>query len=105
VENEHGPETAQHPKSTYWLTRFVLLRLLGAVYAVAFLVAGRQLVPLIGSHGLLPVGSFVDRVTAYFGSTWGAFLKLPSLFWFDHSDTVLLTVSWIGFALSCLFVA
>ena len=105
METEHGPDKPQHPKSTYWLTRFVLLRLLGAVYAVAFLIAAQQLVPLIGSHGLLPVGSFVDRVTAYFGSTWGAFLKLPSLFWFDHSDTFLLTVSWIGFALSCLVVA
>ena len=29
----------------YWLTRFVLLRLLGFVYAVAFLAAALQLVP------------------------------------------------------------
>ena len=27
---------------TYWLTRFVILRLLGAVYAIAFLVAINQ---------------------------------------------------------------
>src|SRR5438477_258405 len=40
--------------NSYWLTRFVILRLLGFVYAVAFLVAARQLVPLIGEHGLTP---------------------------------------------------
>ena len=33
--------------NSYWLTRFVILRLLGFVYAVAFLVAAQQLVPLI----------------------------------------------------------
>src|SRR5439155_18118 len=33
--------------NSYWLTRFVILRLLGFVYAVAFFVAARQLVPLI----------------------------------------------------------
>ena len=40
---------------TYWLTRFVILRLLGVLYAVAFLVAINQIVPLIGARGLLPV--------------------------------------------------
>ena len=33
---------------TYWLTRFVILRLLGVVYAVGFLVAILRIVPLIG---------------------------------------------------------
>ena len=32
----------------YWLTRFVILRLLGFIYAIAFLVAANQIVPLIG---------------------------------------------------------
>ncbi|MEI7775804.1 MAG: lipase maturation factor family protein, partial [Verrucomicrobiota bacterium] len=39
---------------TYWLTRFVLLRLLGFVYLIAFLVAANQILPLIGHNGLLP---------------------------------------------------
>ncbi|HTX64938.1 MAG TPA: hypothetical protein VMD31_04145, partial [Opitutaceae bacterium] len=49
------------PAPTFWLTRFVLLRLLGVVYAVAFLVAANQILPLIGADGLLPVGAFLDR--------------------------------------------
>ncbi len=92
-------------RTSYWLTRFVLLRLLGAVYAVAFLVAAQQLLPLVGSHGLLPVGLFLGRVQQALGSPWAGFLRLPSLFWLGHSDAALLGVSWTGFALACIVVA
>lgn len=96
-------EPGAHP--TYWLTRFLILRLLGAIYAVAFLVAVNQIVPLIGAHGLLPVGIFLDRVSDSFGSAGAGFAHLPSLFWFGHSDFALLTAAWIGFALSCVVLA
>src|SRR3989442_9691021 len=82
---------------TYWLTRFMILRLLGVVYAVAFLVAINQIVPLIGSHGLTPVGIYLNRVSAALGSDGAGFRRLPSLFWLGHSDTTLLTAAWIGF--------
>src|SRR3954467_11697132 len=90
---------------TYWLTRFVLLRILGAVYAIAFLVAINQIVPLIGSHGLLPVEIYLKRISAALGSEGAGFRRLPSVFWLTHSDTALLTVAWIGFLLSCVVVA
>ena len=35
--------------STTWLTRFVLLRLLGVIYLVAFLGLALQVEPLIGA--------------------------------------------------------
>jgi len=89
----------------YWLTRFVILRLLGVVYAVAFLVAINQIVPLIGANGLLPVGNYLNQVSHMLGSAEAGFVRLPSLFWLWHSDTTLLTVAWIGFALSCVVVA
>jgi hypothetical protein len=92
-------------RATYWLTRFVLLRLLGCVYAAAFLSAAEQILPLIGSHGLLPVDSFLARVQNALGSTSAGFLRLPSVFWFVHSDTVLQTAAWIAFALACVLVA
>jgi len=91
--------------STYWLTRFVLLRVLGFVYAVAFLAAARQILPLIGSHGLLPVDPYLHRVRDYLGSTVAGFARLPSLFWFWHSDTALLLTAWTGFGLACVVVA
>jgi hypothetical protein len=90
---------------TYWLTRFMLLRLLGLVYAVAFLVAINQLIPLIGGHGLLPVGSYFDAIRQSYGSTSAGFFKLPSLFWFWHSDVALQVVAWGGFVISLIVVA
>ena len=96
-------ETVSGP--TYRLTRFLILRLLGVTYAVAFLAAANQIVPLIGTHGLLPVDLFLQQTSAAYGSTGAGFAKLPSLFWFTHSDTALLTTAWIGFALSCVVVA
>jgi hypothetical protein len=90
---------------SYWLTRFVMLRLLGFVYAVAFFVAAKQILPLIGSHGLLPVDLFLERVENSLGSPTAGFVRLPSLFWFAHSDAVLQLAAWAGFALSCLVLA
>jgi hypothetical protein len=90
---------------TYWLTRFVILRLLGVVYAVAFLVAINQIIPLIGANGLLPVGIYLKQVSAALDSAGAGFVRLPSLFWLWHSDTALLTVAWTGFVLSCVVVA
>ena len=96
--------SAKLPEKSYWLTRFVILRLLGVVYAVAFLAAARQLVPLVGEHGLTPAGSFLERARDYFGSTASAFVALPSLFWLDHSDSTLMGTAWAGLALACVVV-
>jgi len=93
-----------HPVS-YWLTRFVMLRLLGLVYAVAFLVAVNQIIPLIGENGLTPVGGYLKYVSAALGSPGAGFARLPSVFWLGHSDAALLTVAWIGLILSLVVVA
>jgi hypothetical protein len=90
----------QQPEQSYWLTRFMILRLLGLVYAIAFLVAINQLVPLIGEHGLIPLSIFIKNAASALGSTGAGFVRLPSVFWFWHSDGALLTISWIGFILS-----
>src|SRR3978361_1486522 len=97
-ENNLHSECEQAPaasiaRPTYWLTRFMILRLLGIVYAVAFLVAINEIVPLIGSDGLLPVGIYLKQVGNALGSPGAGFLRLPSLFWFGHSDTALLSAA------------
>ena len=86
--------------NSYWLTRFVILRLLGFVYAVAFLVAARQLVPLIGEHGLTPANHFLASIETQLGSQTAGMLRVPTLFWFGISDSLLAIFSWVGFALS-----
>jgi hypothetical protein len=86
----------------YWLTRFVVLRLLGLVYLVAFLVFCMQGLPLIGSDGLLPAADYLQRVAAHAGSRLEGFRLLPSVFWLDVSDRALMSAGWCGVALSLL---
>jgi hypothetical protein len=85
---------------SYWLTRFTILRLLGLVYLVAFIVAINQLVPLIGHRGLLPADIYLDRLAKVAGSRAAGSWDVPTLFWWNVSDHALLAVSWIGAALS-----
>jgi hypothetical protein len=98
-------DAAPRSSESYWLTRFAILRLLGAVYAIAFLAAAKQIVPLIGSNGLLPLNLFLARVQSGLGSSFAGFIRLPSLFWFVHSDGFLQGAAWFGFVLSCVVVA
>ena len=91
--------------NSYWLTRFVILRLLGFVYAIGFLVAAQQLVPLIGEHGLTPASHFLESIQSQFGSRTAAMLQLPTLFWLGISDNELPIFAWIGFGLSLVVLA
>jgi hypothetical protein len=91
--------------NSYWLTRFVILRLLGFVYAVAFLVAAQQLVPLVGERGLTPANHFLASIQAQLGSQTAGMLRVPTLFWLGISDTALSIFSWIGFGLSLVVLS
>ena len=86
----------------YWLTRFVFLRFLGGMYFVAFLILVNQGLPLIGENGLLPAINFIDIVGSRHESTFAAFLKIPSLFWFHLSDSIIMTCAWAGTILAFL---
>ncbi len=90
---------------TYWLTRFVILRWFGFVYLIAFYVAAKQLVILVGSNGLTPAPLYLDAVRNYYGSSWAGFESLPTIFWINSSDAWLQVVPWIGVALSCVMLA
>ncbi len=96
--------SAFNSTQSYWLTRFVILRLLGIIYAIAFLVAINQIISLIGEDGLLPIGNAVEMIRKAIGSAEG-FIHLPSIFWFNHSDGMLLFIAWLGFILSCIVAA
>jgi len=93
------------PADTYWLTRFMILRWMGFVYVVAFYVAARQLVPLVGANGLTPATLFFQEIKGQFGDSLSGFMTLPSIFWIDCSDTWLRVVPWIGVVLSCFVLA
>ena len=79
---------------TYWLTRFVLLRLLGVVYFFAFLSLAGQVLPLVGD-ARAPAGGRVPRTrlapprTRAGAASW----RCPSLFWLGVSGSALLAGS------------
>lgn len=76
-----------------WLTRFLLLRGLGAIYLVAFVSYLVQARVLLGSEGLLPAARFLDQLAE-------RGVSVPTVFRLDASDATLLGVGWLGVALS-----
>lgn len=85
----------------YELTRFVVLRLLGFVYAAAFVSLLWQVLPLIGAEGLTPAAAYCARVLAATGSLGDALLAEPSLFLvLPPTDTTLVVLAGLGLALS-----
>src|SRR5258708_7710724 len=100
MESTSPPSHRAASPDTYWLTRFVLLRWMGFIYVIAFYVAAKQLVPLVGANGLTPATLYFQSSDALTG-----FLTLPSIFWIDCSDTWLRAVPWIGVVISCVVLA
>ena len=90
------------PATSYWLTRFFIVRLLGLVYFVAFLSLAHQAVPLIGHDGLLPADDYLPRLVEHFGSRSEAFLQRPTLFLYGISDGLLVGLAYVGAALALL---
>jgi len=88
------------PKSEYWLTRFVFLRLLGLVFFIGFLTTMNHVVPLLGDNGLLPATNYLSYLETTFESKFDAFTSLPSIFWLYLSDNFLTIIAGIGVLLS-----
>ena len=76
--------------------------MLGFVYFFAFLSAATQIVPLVGDNGLLPADNYLEAVESSLGTAWNGFLRLPSIFWINHSDAWLLFFAWLGVILSVI---
>ena len=83
---------------TYHVTSWLFLRLLGAIYLMAFASFGVQASGLVGSHGILPASEFLRAVHESLGtaSYWNA----PTLLWLNQSDASLRAVWIIGICLS-----
>jgi hypothetical protein len=79
----------------FWLARWLIERLLGAIYLIAFLVAANQFPALLGEQGLLPAPRYLAVVR---------FRDAPSLFHWRYSDRLLRAAAWSGVLLSALVV-
>jgi predicted DCC family thiol-disulfide oxidoreductase YuxK len=79
-------------KPTYEISGWLFPRLMGAIFASAFVSLWIQIDGLTGSQGILPVSPHLDAVHAHFAATGEpgeAFRQIPSLLWFGASDRML----------------
>jgi hypothetical protein len=90
-------------KPTWFVSRLGFLHMLGLTYLVAFLSLWGQLPGLVGEHGILPVGMFLDGVRDTYGAR--GYWLAPTLAWLDPSDTFLNILCAAGVMLSFLLVA
>jgi predicted DCC family thiol-disulfide oxidoreductase YuxK len=88
-------------RPTYAISTAVFLRLLGAIYLIAFLSFGIQAKGLVGAHGILPVQEIFPQVAQALGPD--AWWQWPTLLWFSPSDGMLSALTWGG-ALCALLV-
>jgi lipase maturation factor 1 len=95
-----GPNLGPHEHS---LTRWLFLRVLGVIYFIAFASLAGQVIGLIGSSGILPVGDYLDAIVARY-EVPERFLLLPTLLWVNHSDSFVQLLCIGGMLFSALVV-
>ncbi|KAL3942994.1 MAG: hypothetical protein SGBAC_002901 [Bacillariaceae sp.] len=94
-------------RTSYHVTRWAILRLLGCMYFVAFLGAYYQNPGLMGSKGLQPADVVFDSLKSqqHPASNWEGFQQYPSIFWWiDHNDANMEGVNLAGMTISALVV-
>jgi predicted DCC family thiol-disulfide oxidoreductase YuxK len=91
----------------YFLTRWIFLRALGAIYLIAFVSLWTQIGGLIGHNGILPTDQFMSAVQQQCdvqGIGLERFHLLPTLCWFDSSDGFLNFQCAAGIAFAILLI-
>lgn len=89
-------------RSDYQLTASLFLRLLALIYLIAFFSLYGQISGLVGPDGILPFDRLLQR--AYQLDGWLAWLKLPTLFWFNASNLALQCAALAGCGFSILLL-
>jgi lipase maturation factor 1 len=96
------PTLAPTPAPTYQISRWLFLRLVGCAYMVAFWSLAVQVPGLVGEHGILPAGAFLERAHAVYGAS--AYRLFPTLCWLGAGDGALRGLCWAGVILATLVV-
>jgi lipase maturation factor 1 len=89
------------PPTYFWARRW-FLRALGLIYLIAFVSLWVQVDGLVGSNGISPVNQFLPAAHAQLGSN--AYYLLPTLCWFNSSNTFLHFLCGGGVVLSLLLI-
>ncbi|MEY4512951.1 MAG: hypothetical protein RLZZ450_5073 [Pseudomonadota bacterium] len=72
-------------------------RIVGALYAIAFVSLSGQLLGLVGSRGISPAREQLAAMRAHYPGPL-RFVRLPTLLWLSPSDRFLATLPWLGMA-------
>jgi predicted DCC family thiol-disulfide oxidoreductase YuxK len=90
------------PPTYFWARRW-FLRALGLIYLIAFASLWMQMDGLIGDKGILPINQFLPAAHQQLGRD--AYCLLPTLCWFNSSNTFLHFLCGGGVLLSLLLIA
>jgi lipase maturation factor 1 len=90
-------------RPTYFKSRDLFVRSLGAIYLIAFVSLWLQIDGLIGEQGILPIGQHLQFAREQLGGD--AFLFLPTLCWFNSSNAFLHFLCGAGALVSVLLMA
>lgn len=103
VEVATLPEsTSPKERASASFPTFIFLRLMGVIYFIAFLSAAQQVVPLLGTHGLLPATRYLQVASEQLSDS-NLWLTVPTVMWFNQSDIALQAICYLGIVAS-LFV-
>src|SRR6202158_3321388 len=84
------------------LPRWIFLRALGLIYYSAFFSLAFQIRGLIGPHGILPAGEYLQALAERFGHA--GYWYAPTLLWISSSSRMLTGICWVGMIASLLLV-
>src|SRR5580658_6879494 len=88
--------------SDRFLSRWIFLRALGAIYFSAFFSLVFQIRGLIGPEGILPASEYLKSVAEQLGHA--RYWYVPSVLWFSSSAHTLTGLCWVGMAAAVLLV-
>jgi lipase maturation factor 1 len=83
-------------------TEWLFLRLLAAIYLIAFGSLEVQITGLIGANGILPSGGYLAAVWHALGTR--GYWSMPTVFWIAHGDAFLKGVCLAGVAIALVLI-
>jgi len=87
-------------QASYHFSRWIFIRILAAIYFIAFVSLWSQIIGLVGADGIIPAKDFLTLVQQHLSVE--RYWLLPTVFWFNSSDIALHFVCASGTILSCL---
>jgi lipase maturation factor 1 len=88
--------------SDRFLSRWIFLRALGAIYFSAFFSLVFQMRGLIGPQGILPASEYLKSVAEQVGHA--RYWYVPTVLWFSSGTHMLMALCWVGMAAAVLLV-